>query len=341
MADSNEPLAITPPPWSVIEFSFSNRDTDSELVLLCNQTRLVLYLTACSLSESPKLQEQYAFFLNVAENFELDGYTVEDFYDWAVEPLLPTLHELCPANPISKRTIQDFLSSPTKTFALRAVADNLVAFPLETRHDTELTPRFGIALSDNECAPWPSFHPSAVRMSDQNALGPPSQTPSRVVLTNDTVAFFKLMRSGDSRPLKRELNIYKKVARSPLEGSLRISRLLGLVRNENGLVFRILLTYIDCSRMTLSCAVKPATPTPVRHKWIIQLRHAMRQLHNAGIVWGDAKPDNVLIDRNKDAWVVDFGGGYTEGWVPKELVGTMDGDLIALEKMEAFIETGS
>lgn len=58
---------------------------------------------------------------------------------------------------------------------------------------------------------------------------------------------------------------------------------------------------------------------------------------NSGIIWGDAKPDNVLIDSNQDAWVVDFGGGYTEGWVPKQLAETMEGDRHGLEKIVEFI----
>jgi Ser/Thr protein kinase RdoA (MazF antagonist) len=69
----------------------------------------------------------------------------------------------------------------------------------------------------------------------------------------------------------------------------------------------------------------------------MQLRHLINQLHAASIVWGDAKPDNVLINKNADAWVIDFGGGYTEGWVPTELTGTVEGDLHALEKIVEFV----
>lgn len=41
---------------------------------------------------------------------------------------------------------------------------------------------------------------------------------------------------------------------------------------------------------------------------------------------------NVLIDRKNDAWLTDFGPGYTEGWVDKSKVGTVEGDIQGLAK---------
>jgi hypothetical protein len=37
-------------------------------------------------------------------------------------------------------------------------------------------------------------------------------------------------------------------------------------------------------------------------------------------------------------WVVDFGGGYTPGWIDEELQGTKRGDLQALEKIRQWLE---
>jgi serine/threonine protein kinase len=37
-----------------------------------------------------------------------------------------------------------------------------------------------------------------------------------------------------------------------------------------------------------------------------QVTGILTQLHEAGIVWGDAKPDNVLIDKNHDARIIDL-----------------------------------
>ncbi|KND93587.1 hypothetical protein TOPH_01532 [Tolypocladium ophioglossoides CBS 100239] len=61
----------TPPtPWSVLEFTFSNRNTDSEIIIMCKKC-FVRHLTAANFSGSPQLKEKYLYFLEVARNFEL------------------------------------------------------------------------------------------------------------------------------------------------------------------------------------------------------------------------------------------------------------------------------
>jgi serine/threonine protein kinase len=48
-------------------------------------------------------------------------------------------------------------------------------------------------------------------------------------------------------------------------------------------------------------------------RWADQIRKSVQSLHQSGVIWGDGKPDNVLIDANDDAWLIDFGGGWTNG----------------------------
>ncbi|KAI3340928.1 hypothetical protein F4824DRAFT_450022 [Ustulina deusta] len=54
-------------------------------------------------------------------------------------------------------------------------------------------------------------------------------------------------------------------------------------------------------------------PISLRRKWVAQAKSAIERLHATGIIWGNAKAGNVLIDINKEAWVIEFCGGYTEG----------------------------
>jgi hypothetical protein len=45
----------------------------------------------------------------------------------------------------------------------------------------------------------------------------------------------------------------------------------------------------------------------------------------------------VLIEVNGDAYLIDFGGGYTEGWVKKEMANSIDGDLQGLESIKRYL----
>ncbi|KAF4949254.1 hypothetical protein FGADI_9025 [Fusarium gaditjirri] len=322
------------PPWSVIEFTFSNQDTDSELVVMCNYCQFIVSASADSFSQSPALKSKYFFFLEVAENYELDGYTLEDFYDWIIEPLLPKFRQL-PEIPLTL-TLHHFLFPETHRYDIQGNGEQLVAVP--SPNSNEIAPMFGIQLPEESCAPWTQFDPKDIQLPEKKkGHGPPSYTPSRVILKDGRSVFLKPMRCGDKKSFMNELDKYKSIHDAHLDQSLRVSRLVGLVRVETGPVFGLVLTYIDCGHRTLLCAAKPDVSRELRQSWAQQVHDTVQELHTAGIVWGDAKPDNVLVDQKNNAWLIDFGGGYTNGWVPKELSGTVEGDLQGLRKINEFL----
>jgi len=45
-----------------------------------------------------------------------------------------------------------------------------------------------------------------------------------------------------------------------------------------------------------------------------------------GVIWGDGKTSNVIVAEADDAWLIDFAGGFAQGWVDKELADTVEGD---------------
>ncbi|RBA21246.1 hypothetical protein FPRO05_07560 [Fusarium proliferatum] len=235
---------------------------------------------------------------------------------------------------LRSQAIEEALPAKTFDWLHFLISDERI---LQLDRDAAHQSPFGISVPDELCALWKSFDPSEVRICQEKVIGPPSDTPRKVLLNDGIIAFLKLVRRGDKQSLINELDTYEKIHRAELDNKKRISRLHGLVRNNDGVTFGLLLTYIDCGHVTLSCALRPETEVSLRAKWAAQVQEAIAQLHDAGIVWGDAKPDNILIDVNEDAWLIDFGGGYTEGWVPKILVGTMEGDRIALEKILEYI----
>ena len=77
-----------------------------------------------------------------------------------------------------------------------------------------------------------------------------------------------------------------------------------------------------------------------REKWRSQISETTERLHEHGLVGGDGKPSNIVIDQKDDAWLIEFGGGYTNGWVDQELADTTEGDKQALRKIRDFIGKG-
>ncbi|ORY69805.1 uncharacterized protein BCR38DRAFT_405481 [Pseudomassariella vexata] len=71
-----------------------------------------------NLAESPQLKEKYLFYLQAAEEFELDGVTVEDFYDWIMEPFLSLPRSIPPPDRNKTPTLQDFFHPKTFLISL-------------------------------------------------------------------------------------------------------------------------------------------------------------------------------------------------------------------------------
>ncbi|PGH35247.1 hypothetical protein GX50_01943 [[Emmonsia] crescens] len=144
--------------------------------------------------------------------------------------------------------------------------------------------------------------------------------------------------SGDAGITMKELLAYSKIHTAKFDATVRTSRLDGLVEDDNGHVMGLLLSYIDCRGATLHC-IDGRDPkySELRQKWGDQISHTLKCLHSRGIIWGDAKAANVLIDANGDAYSIDFGGGYTKGWVEKEMANSIDGDLQGLESIKRHL----
>ena len=50
-------------------------------------------------------------------------------------------------------------------------------------------------------------------------------------------------------------------------------------------------------------------------------------------MFGDAKADNFLVDKDGKLWIIDFGGSYTEAWVEEGKMETVQGDWQGVKKV--------
>lgn len=144
---------------------------------------------------------------------------------------------------------------------------------------------------------------------------------------------------------QRELDSLLKISTCQVTGVLRVPRLLGLVQTPgDGRVIGVLEEYIpfrDTEELTsLGDIETPSSITKARRrKWASQVQETIHQLHQIGVTWGDGKARNVLIHgETDDAYIVDFGGGWTDGWLDQELSGTVEGDELAVKKIREFLE---
>ncbi|KAL4947824.1 hypothetical protein BDW69DRAFT_199342 [Aspergillus filifer] len=122
----------------------------------------------------------------------------------------------------------------------------------------------------------------------------------------------------------------------PSPVSLRVPKLegfIGLDTESPGL----LMTKVR-HRMRLCDIGIEQADVAKRLKWYARIKSAIEILHGIDIVWDDVKAHNILINEQDNCWIIDFGGGNTEGWVSENLQETREGDLEGLENLRRFLQ---
>ena len=151
---------------------------------------------------------------------------------------------------------------------------------------------------------------------------------------------WKAWKTGLSNPgLERELSKLQEIREANLHkhAPARVPWLLGYVtRHESDCVLGLLREWIpgECLR---SMPI-PSIPEGGRRKWASQIREAVSQLHEIGVIWDNGEASNIIIDAEDNAWLIDFGGGWTEGWVDDALADTVERDEQAVTRIVQFIE---
>lgn len=160
------------------------------------------------------------------------------------------------------------------------------------------------------------------------------------VLVDGTEMFCKALASEGEllgTSVGRELQCHHEIHTAEHDAAVRVPRLTGYVRHaDTDRIVGFVRQWIPgwCLSDTEDVL---AHPLQQRQEWMSQIRESVYALHARGIIWGDTKADSVVIDENNDAWLVDFGGGWTDGWVDEDLADAVEGDRQALSKIEEFL----
>lgn len=270
---------------------------------------------------------------------------------WMMSPVTPLLPG--PADD-DHRTLQDWYHSPVVVFQLEASDDGeqIEASESETTPDldewmdqilpTVTLPKY---LTDKLSAS--SFNASQLEVlecSDQ-PVGTPYH-PCRVRDRETNVTYFlKVVDNDQPNPTKREIDILHRIEEIELHKTMNVPRLEGLVtfddveptKTGQKRIMGILLTEIP-SPTPLTMKLDEKVPQEKRDAWAKEVDRIKDLLHKHEIVWGDAKADNFMVDKDDKLWIIDFGGSYTEGWVDAELNETEEGDDMGIEKIVSALE---
>jgi hypothetical protein len=117
---------------------------------------------------------------------------------------------------------------------------------------------------------------------------------------------------------------------------LRIPQLLGFVCDEEGGLIGFLREWVP-GRLLQDVDIS-GTSIDRRRKWAAQIYATVDYLCDINVLWGDGKPSHVVIDEQDDAWLIDFGGGFTSGWQDEDLAGTHEGDRQAARNIVKFLQ---
>ncbi|KAI0423526.1 hypothetical protein F5Y09DRAFT_226225 [Xylaria sp. FL1042] len=328
-------------------------EDDCDLIIRTNNGRLFYcHFDPSRFCRSPKVTEQYFMCLNVlrSDEEEMDGIYLEDACDWLMKPFEPLIAQLAPATlapPLSangRPTLSQYLFPLQFACTLDATDDQLRVCQLDTQEHNWSTAR--IAVNNDfvkDLDKWTqSYHPSNVEICYDYPRNVLIKPPTRVVVARpgggSITCFFKSFRvSFGKAHAKNELLTLRKIAiaQIPPPPQVLVCRLHGVVRDGNGLL-GMLFTWID-KKAVLSRGLAAESSAELRQRWATQIDRSLKKLHQQGIIWGDVKPENVLIDTNDDAWIIDFGGSYTPGWVDPEMAGTLEGDLQGLVKITEML----
>jgi hypothetical protein len=336
--------------------SYRTCDYDDDCRVTVRYPGAIFYIlwSPSDLASAPHIQEDYMARLGeLNDDDENPAVPLRKL----VQPFDALMHQLAPPSKQAPFLLYDYLYPEWFQLKATGTEKSQTLQPVHMHEVDDPVCRPGWVLSGlmrglnlSEWVPrW--FSSNEIELPADGERHPLLHIPAKVVIMESrTECFFKSLGAA-SQGTYDELVAFRAIEDATKRGALpfdtRICRLIGLVVDTVGTVkprphvVGMLLTYIKPKREILSTLQYVARAADShRHlpRWANDVEHIVGALHRAGCVWGDAKPDNVLVDSEDNVWVVDFGGGYTPGWIDEELQGTKRGDLQALEKIRQWLE---
>ncbi|KAK6829349.1 hypothetical protein PG989_005836 [Apiospora arundinis] len=331
--------------YDIALWQVHDTEDDCDLIIRTDNGRaFYCQISPSRFQRSPKILEQYLKCVNILRSGEeeIDQFYEEDAYEWLTKPFEPLITKLSPSTLRLPRnqspTLSQYLYPPYFVCSLEATDEKMQATRLENQTHGWSEPF--IAVDDpfiSDLNSWTQiYHPSDVELRYDRPQDTLIKRPTKVAITDEVggrvTCFFKRFElSFGPAHAKREIMTLKTIAQIPGPPEAWVCRLRGVVKDRNYLI-GMLFSWINI-KGPLSETRAAQSSIALRRRWIDQITRSVTTLHQNHIIWGDAKAGNVLVDEDDNAWIVDFGGSYTDGWVDPRMAGTVAGDEQGLARI--------
>ncbi|KAF2761317.1 hypothetical protein EJ05DRAFT_497869 [Pseudovirgaria hyperparasitica] len=310
------------------------RDSDCTVRLKSNNTLFEVLLS----TESPKTSIEYRYLQRISDQDEtLVDQAFEDLYDELSLLILPyievaSVQEETP--PVRSQTLHDVLHPSKMRFCLRTNDGQATLCPKPESPTLEASDAWQPHIK--EFAGLPVFVSSEIEVLKV------LQMDRAFKVSKDGTTFCAKISRGlsDRHSMSREIACLHRLREAGIT-PLRYPTIHGLVVRDdhNESVVGFVMEYIE-PRVNLHADLS-AWNDDVYH-WADTIERTIREWHEHGIIWGDAKVDNIIIRSDGDGTqlkpcIVDFGGSWSSGWVDQSLCETKEGDLQGIHRIREFL----
>ncbi|KAJ5329460.1 hypothetical protein N7452_009850 [Penicillium brevicompactum] len=310
------------PDYDIVEFSWGSFNGTAELTIRCYGRQFHIQVSQKNLDDGSELKRNFQHLLRRLDDpiyVEGDGDTdpMEDLCFWIAFNCNSQMRDLDSPYPPPIHTLKDWFSLETVVLTMIMKDDHLatITSPPDPSLVAILTRQMELPVPFQSLN-LPTLDPSTITLP----VGPEHTRPAEVFLGSDRF-FFKATYTHSHAI--REISSLLRLKEMGLIQVVRSPVLHGFVRSSED-----------------SNKIFKDEPVSVRTEWVRQLGDTIGALHKADVIWGDAKPDNILVDTDNNLRLIDFGGGYTHGWVDEDKAETVEGDKQALLRMTTFLTTG-
>ena len=134
--------------------------------------------------------------------------------------------------------------------------------------------------------------------------------------------------TGNNEGFIREASILQLCSHS------NIIHLVDLMLNGDAKMKGMIVDWMENARLLSDL---PYISAHEREKWTRQIKDSIEYIHQKGLVLGDAKAGNVLIDMDGNATLIDFGIGYIQDWIDMTHHDIVYDDFQGLERVISFM----